>query len=211
MASRDLNLTVGVGLQLERRVDGSRYVIELLGYRVGEGVIITAPYDQNDQIPLVVGEEVSIRYLGGVSHFEFCSKVIQIVAEPYMHVHLDYPDDIDAKMMRRDVRVPINETVMRLALDEMGKPLATEMINISSRGAKLVSPVQLGAVGEEFCIEMPMLSESTVVTLNCLVRYVKERVESATTLYHHGVEFMGMDAAAREYIAEYIGQFSDKE
>jgi len=213
MENRDLNLTVGVGLQLEKIDDLTRYVVELLGYRVGEGVIITAPYDQDDQVPLAIGDEVIIRHLGGVSgQFAFRTMVVHMMSEPYPHVHLKYPGDIDATMMRRDIRVPVNETVTRMALDDMGNQLDIEMQNISRGGAMLVSPVELGMVGEEFTIEMPLLSEEStaVVTLNCAVRHVREKMESETASYHHGVEFVAMDTEAREYITDFIQLQSDK-
>lgn len=212
MENRDLNLTVGVGLQLEKIGDGTRYVIELLGYRVGDGVIISPPYDQKEQIPLEVGDEVMIRNLGGSRQFSFNSRVSHIMAEPYQHVHLNYPNDIDATMMRRDVRISVNESVTHMALDKMARPFEIEMKNISIRGAKLVAYVQLGTVDEGFNIEMPNLTEdqSRIVTLECVIRHVRERVENGESEYHHGVEFTNLGTLERDYIAYFIAQQAEK-
>lgn len=205
MANRDLNLMVGVGLQLEKNNNGMRYLVELMGYRVGEGVIISAPHEHNDQIPLSPGDAVTIRYLGSVSQYAFSSQVTHIATEPYPHIHLAYPGGIEATMTRRAVRVPVRESVIRLAIDDMGSKLPVEMRNISYGGASLVAPVQLGIQGERFNIDMPTLSPShKVVTLPCVVRHVTSSEDDDATSFSHGVEFIEADSLARDFIGRFI-------
>jgi len=206
MTSRDLNLMVGVGLQLEKNNNGMRYLVELLGYSVGEGVIISAPLERDNRLSLSPGEEVTIRYLGGVSQYAFRSQVMHIATEPYLHVHLEYPGGIEATMTRRAVRMPIKESVIRLAMDDDGSQLPVEMKNISFGGASLVAPVKLGARGERFSIDMPTLSpdREKVVTLPCVVRHVSTQQKSEAAIYHHGVEFIDVDSLARDFIGRYI-------
>jgi len=206
MTNRDLNLMVGVGLQLEKHDNGVRYLVELLGYSVGEGVIISAPLEDDQRIPLSLGEEVIIRYLGGVSQYAFRSYVSHIATEPYLHVHLKYPGGIEATMTRRAVRMPVYESVIRLAIDDMGSNLPVEMKNLSYGGASLVAPVQLGIEGERFSIDMPTISpeREKLVTLPCVVRHVTTSKEGESNSYCHGIEFVDVDGIARDFIGRYI-------
>lgn len=212
MDNRDLNLTVGIGLQMERSKCGSRYLVELIGYRVGEGVVVTTPQNMTGtEPPLNIGDEVVVRYMGEVRKYAFRSKVVQISTSPYSHIHLEYPAGIEATMTRRAIRVPVKESVLRLALDDEGEPLFVDMVNISMGGAKLVSPVQLGNEGEEFAIEMPTLSpdRNRVVKLMCIVRHVTMQMEFETTTYQHGVEFIDLEPAAEQFIEHYIRHRAD--
>lgn len=206
MTNRDLNLMVGVGLQLEKNGNGARYLVELLGYRVGEAVIISAPQERDERIPLIVGEDVTIRYLGGVSQYAFRSRVIYIATEPFLHLYLEYPGGIEATMTRRAVRMPVRESVIRLAMDDRGNQLLVEMKDISFDGASLVAPTQLGREGEHFSIDMPTLSPNRdkAITFPCVVRHVTVQQEGAEIIYHHGVEFIDVDTLARDFIARFI-------
>jgi len=206
MTNRDLNLTVGVGLHLEKNSNGARYLVELLGYRVAEGLIISAPLEQNERIPLTAGEEVTIRYMGGVSQYAFRSRVTHIAAKPYLHIHLEYPLGIEATMTRRAVRMPVRESVIHLAMHDGGKKLAVDMKDISFGGASLVAPAQLGCKGERFNIDMPTLSptQGKALTLSCVVRHVTAQQRGEQMVYHHGVEFIDVDSLAHDFISRFI-------
>ncbi len=206
MINRDLNLMVGVGLQLEKNNNGMRYLVELLGYSIGEGVIISAPLERDNRISLSAGEEVTIRYLGGVSQYAFRSRVTHISTEPYLHVHLEYPGGIEATMTRRAVRLPVRESVIRLAMDDGGSKLSVAMKNISVGGASLIAPVRLAMEGERFSIEMPTLSlkRGKSVVLPCVVKHISARRDGGETTYHHGVEFIDVDGIARDFIGRYL-------
>lgn len=206
MTNRDLNLMVGVGLQLEKNDSGARYFVELLGYRVGEGVIISAPLECDNRLSLESGDEVTVRYLGGVSQFAFRTRVTHISTRPYLHVHLEYPGGIEATMTRRAVRMPVKESVIRLAMDDDGHKLPVEMKNISVGGASLIAPVKLGGIGERFSIDMPTLSPDNkkAISLPCLVRHISTQRQGDASIYHHGVEFVDVDSLARDFIGRYI-------
>ncbi|MBL1258960.1 MAG: flagellar brake protein [Thiotrichaceae bacterium] len=206
MTNRDLNLMVGVGLQLEKNDSGARYFVELLGYRVGEGVIISAPLEHDNRLSLAHGDEVTVRYLGGVSQYAFRTKVTHISTAPYLHVHLEYPGGIEATMTRRAVRMPVKESVIRLAMDDDGHKLPVEMKNISMGGANLIAPVKLGELGERFSIDMPTLSpdKKKAITLPCVVRHISTQRQGEASIFHHGVEFIDVDSLARDFIGRYI-------
>lgn len=204
MDSRDLNLMVGAGLQLEKQAGNERYLVELLGYSVGQGVIISAPQESDERMALASGDEVTLRYLGGGSQQSFKSQVSLVATEPYPHVHLSYPSGSEAVISRRAVRMPVKQTPVRLAMRGADQRLAME--DISHGGARLVASERLAKQGESFSIDIPTLApdREAVVTLTCAVRYIREASEDGESVFHHGIEFENVDAAARTFISRFI-------
>ncbi len=211
MNSRDLNLMVGVGLQLGKKGSDTQYLVELLGYRVGEGIIISAPQETDERLAVKEGDEVTVRYLGGVSHYAFRSQVIHISHEPYLHIHLAYPGGIEATMTRRAARVALKQQAIRLAINDQGKNISVAMEDISHGGARLVASQLLGSEGEHFSIDMPTQApdRETMLTLGCVVRHVREEQGDGESIYHHGIEFQNMDATASTFISRFIRQNMD--
>ena len=206
MDSRVLNLMVGAGLKLEKHDSEVCYLVELLGYKVGKGVIISAPQESDDRIAIKPGDEVTVRYLGGTSNYAFRSQVVQVSTVPYPHVHLAYPGGVEATMTRRAIRVPVKQQAVRLALSDNGQQISVAMDDISHGGARLVAAKALANEGDRFSIDMPTQApdRESVLSLSCVVRYVREKTDGEQTTFYHGIEFQGMDAAARVFISRFI-------
>jgi c-di-GMP-binding flagellar brake protein YcgR len=96
-----------------------------------------------------------------------------------------------------------------LVMEEAGRKLSVALADISMTGARLVAGSRLGEVGERFSIEIPQVESEGRIALPCQVRYVREE-QSATVggkrVYHHGVEFTGLDRQALVFIERYIGE-----
>ena len=208
MNKRDLNLMVGAGLLMQKQDSDERYLVELLGYMVGKGVIISAPQESNERLAVKPGDEVTIRYMGGVSRYAFRSQVTYIANEPYAHIHLAYPRGVEAAMMRRAVRVPVKKQGIRLVINDQGKKLSVAMEDISHGGARLVAAQLLGHQGECFNIDIPtqVPDRETVMSLACVVRHVREEQQGGQSVFHHGIEFQYLDAASRSFIRRFITQ-----
>jgi len=206
MNSRDLNLMVGAGLQLQKKGSDERYLVELLGYRVGEGVIISAPQEGDGRVALTAGDEVTVRFSGGASGYSFESRVTHIAEVPYLHVHLTYPEGTEGRMKRRAPRVPIKRQGIRLSMKAPDQQQSVVMEDVSHGGACLVAPHRLGGVGEHFSIDLPAPApEGLVMTsLPCVVRHVREEQRDDKSVYLHGIEFQELDAVARTFISRFI-------
>ncbi len=206
MSDRVMNMIVGSGIKLEKIDTREIYLVELLGYSVGRGLIISTPTESNSRPAIKPGDEISIRYLGEGDAYAFRSRVTHVVNDPYPHAHLEYPGGIQGETVRRAVRVPVQPNALRLTLNNDGKAVTVSMQNISLGGARLVSPARLGGCGERFSIDLPTMSggEQSALTLTCIIRHVSELREDDQKVFCHGIEFENIDRHGREFIARFI-------
>jgi c-di-GMP-binding flagellar brake protein YcgR len=205
-----LNLIIGSSLQVERLADdtGLLHNVTLIGYKTGHTLITTAPND----VPFAEGERCLVRFECGDNRFAFNTHVMSTRNHPFPYLHFDYPRGVQSVMSRRNQRLPVNDLVMMLVMEDAGRKFSVALADISASGARLVANQRLGAVGEKFSIEIPnqVYQATERVVLPCAIRYVREenRVsQSGTTVFHHGVEFSGLTQKALVFIGRYI---SDK-
>lgn len=209
MAARALNLMVGAGFQLEPLGGKACYLVELIGYATGRSLLISPPREEDGRIAVKEGDEVAIRYLGGDNSYAFHSRVLRICAEPYPYLHLEYPVGVQGASTRRGMRYPVDGPVLSLAMQDRGREIRVIMADISVNGARLVSPARLGEIGDSFSIEMPDIAQSAEepLVLPCRIRHMRAQIGmegGVGTMYHHGVEFDRLEAAAQLFIARFI-------
>ena len=210
MISQTLNLMVGCGLQLEPAKGSACYLIDLLGYRAEQSLIVTLPSNDDGTPSVAEGDEVVIRYLGGDNSFAFYSRVLCCMEKPYPHLHLEYPSGVQGIITRRSLRVPIEGPVMSLAMSDGKRKINVIMADISVHGARLVSSTRLGNVDDTFMIEMPDVAAAGEehLVLPCIIRHVREQFDMPEHdqggVYHHGVEFDQLEQAAQLFIARFI-------
>lgn len=209
-----LNLVVGSTLQLE--VAGSRrgvVPVTLIGYVTGRSIMVMLSdmAEAGLKLPLQGGDACVVRFESGDNLYAFDTQVLCVLEQPYLHAHLAYPQGVQGSMVRRSQRVPVNDMVMMLVMEEAGRKLSVALADISLSGARLVAGSRLGDVGERFSIEIPQLGQggNERVALPCRVRYVREEQSvsaSAKRVYHHGVEFADLSSQAQLFIERYIGE-----
>jgi c-di-GMP-binding flagellar brake protein YcgR len=209
-----LNLVVGSTLQLE--VAGSRkgvVPVKLIGYVTDRSIMVmlSDTAEAGLKLPLQGGDACVVRFESGDNLYAFDTQVLCVVEQPYLHAHLAYPQGVQGSMVRRSQRVPVNDMVMMLVMEEAGRKLSVALADISLSGARLVAGKRLGDVGERFSIEIPHLGQAGTerIALPCRVRYVREEQSvnaSAKRVYHHGVEFADLSRQAQLFIERYIGE-----
>ncbi|RRQ21491.1 flagellar brake protein [Thiohalobacter thiocyanaticus] len=210
MACHPFNLVVGSRLQLEAESDDCSRTVTLLGYMEPHSVMLSWPERDGVCMALAAGEPVLIRFEAGDSLYQFQSRVLCTCTDPYPYLHVAFPEGVQSVRGRRASRVPVNDMAMMLVMEEQGQKLSVALADISMTGARLVAGIRLGEVGERFSIEIPSLNGSTGgkrLVLPCEVRYVREEMSSnaGKRVYHHGVEFAGLNHQAMAFIEEYIG------
>jgi len=109
-------------------------------------------------------------------------------------------------MTRRAIRVPVKQQAVRLALSDNGQQVSVAMDDISHGGARLVAAKVLASEGDSFSIDMPTLApdRESVLSLSCVVRYVRKEADGEQTIFFHGIEYQKMDAAAHAIISRFI-------
>lgn len=202
-----LDLRVGSTLLLELPGRGGGPVAAtLIGYVPGRSLLVSLP---PEAVSPATGEPCSAHFQADSHLYAFDTRVLYIANQPFSYLHLAYPEGIQTGSARRSQRVQINDMVMMLVMEEAGRKLSVALADISMAGARLVAGSRLGEVGERFAIEIPQLESDGSIALPCQVRYVRE--ERSTTVggkrvYHHGVEFTGLDRQALTFIERYIGE-----
>ncbi len=209
MEKQSLNLVVGSTLQLELSdPKGTVLPVTLIGYLVGRSILVALPTD--NAITLQSGILCVARFESGDNLYAFDTEILSSVEQPFAYVHLAYPQGVHGSMVRRSQRVQVNDMVMMLVMEEAGRKMSVALADISVSGARLVAGSLLGEVGERFSIEIPQVGSNGAerIALPCQVRYVREEQSSSVggkRVYHHGVEFTGLDQRALVFIERYIG------
>ncbi|MFN2309598.1 MAG: flagellar brake protein [Gammaproteobacteria bacterium] len=210
MDKPSLNLVVGASLQLEMpHPDAAPLTVTLIGYVPGRSILVMPAPDATGP-DLHTGDICVARFESGDTLYAFNTRVLAVAAQPFGYLHLAYPQGVQAAMVRRSPRVPVNDVVMMLVMEEAGRKLSVALADISLSGARLVAGSRLGEIGERFSIEIPHVGSGGPgrVTLPCRVRYVRQEQSinpGGKRVYHHGVEFTGLSRQALVFIERYIG------
>lgn len=209
-----LNLVVGSVLQLETpQYHGAAVPVTLIGYVPGRSILVmlAASAETGTRLALHTGDPCVVRFESGDSLYAFDTQVLWQAEQPFVHVHLAYPQGVQGTLVRRSPRVQVNDMVMMLVMEEAGRKLSVALADISLLGARLVAGSRLGEVGERFSIEIPHIGQSgnERVALPCRVCYVREEQSLSPggkkRVYHHGVEFADLNREALLFIERYIG------
>lgn len=210
MATYPFNLVVGSRLQLETPADDCSYPVTLIGYLEPHSVVVSWPERDGVALALDQNDGVLVRFEAGDTHYQFESRILRVCGDPYPYLHIAFPDGVHNCQGRRATRIPVNDMAMMLVMEENGHKLSVALADISMTGARLVASSRLGEVGDRFSIEIPHMTGAgnERVVLPCEVRYVREEmsVNASRRVYHHGVEFSGLNRRAMVFIEQYIGE-----
>lgn len=207
-----LNLVVGSTLQLEFASNAVVLPVTLIGYVPQRSILVMLAPTAEAGLSLgaEAGDACVVRFEAGDDLYAFDTQVVCRAEQPFVHLHLAYPPGVQGASVRRSQRVPVNDMVMMLVMEEAGRKLSVALADISLAGARLVAGTRLGAVGERFSIEIPHIGKSGPerIALPCRVRYVREEQSAnavSKRVYHHGVEFTELSRQALLFIERYIG------
>jgi hypothetical protein len=147
----DLRLQVDQRLQLDvsGQPDAEHIHARLLGYQKGTTLIVRLPKTPTGGVGLSEGNEAMVRGFTGRIAFSFTSLVEKIRHVPYLYCHLRFPAEIRGAEIRKAMRVQV-ALPARVINPRMGGDAGMEATigDISSAGAMLTSPTNLGRVGD---------------------------------------------------------------
>ena len=137
-----LNLVVGTLLQLETPDHhGAAIPVTLIGYVPGRSIMVmlAASAGTGARLALRTGDPCVVRFESGDSLYAFDTQVLWQAEQPFIHVHLAYPQGVQGALVRRSPRVQVNDMVMMLVMEEAGRKLSVALADISLLGARLVA------------------------------------------------------------------------
>lgn len=214
-------LQIGDTLQLQYAppsTNPDRFAVRVIGYLENEGIITTPPMRGGKVMLIREGLNFTVRLLQGSAVLGFNAKVLHSVTKPYPHMHLSYPENVEAKVIRNAQRVSSNlqATVKNTQLAEDEEHLhKVTLVDISLTGARLESSELLGKVGDVLHINAPLRvcqSEEFLRTLVNICSVTPRDTEGEERVYYYGVAFRMLSRIQKLLLCAYVkGQIAQNE
>ena len=218
MTTKELALEIGDNLQLQFSGDDeTRYSARVIGYLPGQSLIVSTPKVDGRAIPVSEGKKAVVRLMSGNKIVGFSVNVIMVSVRPYAHLHLSFPQDVQAVTVRKALRVTLNmaATVRPCLTDsaEIDSALESRAVTIqdmSTSGALLIADKPLTEEGQHISItlKLDVADVTEGISLPAIVRNIRtERGEKAGQRYfHHGVELRVVDRAQSILVHAFVYQ-----
>ncbi len=218
MAAKELALEIGDNLQLQFAGDDeTRYFARVIGYLPGQSLVVSTPKVDGHTILVSEGKKAVVRLMSGNKIVGFNVRVIMVSVRPYAHLHLSFPQNVQAVTVRKALRVMLNMTasVRSCLLDsaEVDLALASRAVTIqdmSTSGALLIADKPLAEEGQyiSIALRLDVADNTEDILLPAIVRNIRtERGEKAGQRhFHHGVELRVVDRAQSILVHAFVYQ-----
>jgi c-di-GMP-binding flagellar brake protein YcgR len=203
----DMNLKMGQPMQLQlTRMSTSRLHTQLIGSLSPRAVIVTTPKipSSSNAFSIVDGDQFVCRAFAGRSAFAFQTDVLKAAHLPFPHLHLRYPQSVEAVVVRRASRVPMERAVSLInGAAEGDGTQAASLLDLSLTGAGLACSAGIAAPADAVELLIPAVDEQhPELRIKAVVR--KVRAADATPQSHYGLEFIDLTPEHTRYIQDLI-------
>lgn len=215
MGARErLHLQVGDELQLQFVAGDTedRYAVQVIGYLVGQSLLVTAPRNKGKVMLVRDDQRFAVRALQGGTILGFIASVLQSHCLPYPYLHLSYPTDIERIVVRNALRVTVETPTLVCPAglsDREGAWQQVELIDLSTTGARLETGVVLGKLGDglRLRLRLGVCDEEEALELSCCMRNITQvgmRRPQQAGAYRYGVEFQNVDRIQKLLLHSYV-------
>lgn len=211
----EARLQIGDALQLQPLGDANapRHYVKLIGFAKPASVLVSTPKVDGAYIFVRDGQSYVVRAFSGKNAYAFSTSVVRSVAVPYPYLHLSYPKDVRALVVRRGARAKVNLIASARKVDAQGQEsaeaAAASIRNVSISGAMLASPHPLGLQGDtiRLSFKITLADIVSLVTLDALIRAVNPAGEDlGPGMIGYGLEFVGGEAQDRITLTAFVYQ-----
>lgn len=206
-----LKLNVGDVIGLESITAKSRYPVKLVGYLEGQSIIVTVPRINGKEFLLKSGTLLRVRMIADNYACGFQTKVLSHHASPYMHIHLEYPEKLEAVAVREASRVRLS---LPVSIDEVDKdmligewPRSEVLVDVSNTGARIQCAEGLAPVGSELDLKFSVSVDDIRrdLSIRSTVRNITEVSDPEQgEVFQYGVQFQPISDNDRVYICGYV-------
>lgn len=205
----DMGLSVGdrLQIQLPAMLGHERPVVRLIGYIHGVSIIITSPTATSGApLDLVEGEDVVVRLFSALAVYGFTAAVIRVCKGPIPHLHLEFPSEIQGRVVRAERRIRTNLVASVTVHDSNEEPVSSFITNLSPTGCMLDAPWAIAERDTRVKIALKLSPHGyeQVLELDALIRSVKPGVGAAMTT--HGIKFLDLGTQNSLIVHSYIYQ-----
>lgn len=192
--STKLRLENGQSVQLQRSdlTETSRQNVELIGWSVGESLIVKPPAIMNWLLTLPLDTKYVARLFTGSRAYAFETSILCIHYDPFEYLHLSYPEQVKSARVRQTPRVKIDMEAELTTGDE--KVMAVKVVDISRTGIGFLGPANLGAVGDRLQLGFTVTVEKKDHSFSeaVIVRNLRPFGKDSTEVIY-GMEFATLD------------------
>ncbi len=203
MEYSDLKLQVGESVQLQPRDGdtGKRLHGKVIGYLPGQSLLVTTPRIKDKVMIIREGQPFVVRMMLGNRIVGFASTVLRSCARPYPYLHLSFPEEMEQIVVRQAQRVRV-KLFASLKNDNpefrSEKPHPVTIVDISTSGAMVIAPEQVGEVDDEVILTCVLKIAETdkLLTIPAVMRNVHSELSHGATEeenYYHGLQFKLQD------------------
>lgn len=138
---------------MPRYAQGWPFTSSLVGWIEDQFLIVRRVVDNGSPVPLVMGDNVTVRLFTGTDVAEFASTVQRVFGASFPYLHLDYPVTVRALTLRAEPRVSV-DLPASLTIEGREGELAVRVRDISSRGARVQAPGSPGGPGTRLTLRI---------------------------------------------------------
>lgn len=212
----DMKLQVGTRLQLSLARNGkTTYFSSLIGYVAGEYLLVKLPVERGLSVPMQEGERVTVRAFSGVSVYTFSCTIESVLHAPRYYMHLSFPQEIVATLLRQAARVKVNLPVeIRSTASNRDPRFAATFFDLSITGAFVATEEELGATGDRISIAFTFRVQPTNQEVHisidatiCSCRRLDANVsgDGRVSLVHGaGIQFEGLSETEKFMLQHFL-------
>lgn len=204
---------VGERIQLQFGAQGGRVNCTLLGYKEGSCLIVGLPADHAPLAKVREGDRLTARLISNNHIAAFSGRVLGLHSKPFLYLHLEYPQQLEIRRIRRHSRVPVNLRVSLDAYDESEAlagawPCNGFCTDISLMGACVETTTPLGRAGDKLylTLRLQVAGLDQVLLAPVVVRNAAQVETVPMAVHRHGLEFFDLDEDSRLILASFVYQ-----
>lgn len=157
-------------------------------------------------VPVREGTHYNVKGFSGTAHFTFKAKVVKVHAQPYPHMHLEYPRLVNSMQIRQGRRVTANLPAT------LYNPFTRKLTQVTLRdlsigGGQLVLPEPIVRKDDAYTLSFNIaLAEDLQeeIKTDILVRALDTLDDKGMPVYTMGVQFKDLDKLARLLIMAFV-------
>lgn len=204
----DLALQPGVVLNIQSvlEVTSDPLPVGFLGYLRNQTLIVTNPIAGGKVVPVREGTFYRIKGFSGTAHFTFKARVVKVHAQPFPHLHLEYPRMVDSTQLRQGRRVTANLPA-KLYNPFTRKLTQVTLKDLSIGGGLLILPEPILRKDDAYTLTFTLKLADDLeeeLTPEIVVRALDTHDDRGTPVHTMGVQFKGLDKLSRLMIMAYV-------
>lgn len=189
---RALGLKPGMSLQTRRLVAGAqKREAQYFGGIEGKGIMVGPLGAGAEPTELQVGDICLVRGFTGQYEYSFPSKVLQTFVQPFVYALLAYPAQVDAKLVRKSLRVKRScpAALSQVRADGSLETVDALLVDVSNAGALVKSTHSPAAVGSSLQVSLAIPFEGETLTLSLDARVCHSSRSTYEEAYFIGLAF----------------------